>query len=73
MGRLRYPEPDRSYLALIESIEHDIDLIKRSLRIGTDDPDPTGFRGAYRVAEHLLQCMRVGAIKYERSFSIYDE
>lgn len=66
MSRLVYPEPDRWYLPAIEIVEYDIRKISESLRLGSDDPDPKGFRSAYQYSEHLMRVIRLGAIQEER-------
>ena len=66
LPRHRPPEPDRAYLQTIEVIEYDIECIQKGLMLGTDDPDPNGFRAVVRIAEHLFQVIRLAAIAQER-------
>jgi hypothetical protein len=54
-------------LQVIESIEYNLDQIKRAIRIGTDDPDPSGFRAAIPYAKYLYELLRIASINEERN------
>lgn len=65
MTRLSYPEPDRWYLPVMESVKYHIDSIEHGLRLRTDDPVPS-FRAIVRHSEYLHKLIRFAAIQEER-------
>lgn len=67
MGRLIHPQPDRSYLQTMEIVEYDIGEIRKVLRLGSDDPDPNGFKSAVAYARHLHELLKFAAIAHDRA------